>query len=96
MTSSEKKKKTLVLNLSNDKENETSSVPLASSKALATSKYGAFKYTSPTVTVAPQAQVGLLVTAELDKAIEECRTKVAQIIKGCRAANRRFRYLWFQ
>ena len=42
-------------------------------------------------TVAPKEQVGLLVTVELTKAIEECRNKVTQIVKGCRAANRRFR-----
>ena len=41
--------------------------------------------------VAPTNQVGLLVTAELEKAIEECKVKVAQIVKGCRAANRKFR-----
>ena len=41
--------------------------------------------------VAPKEQVGLLVTDELTKAIEECKTKVAQIVKGCRVANRRFR-----
>ena len=62
------------------------------------SKYGAQKSQKPrTVTGAPKvgpkakAEVGLLVTGELDKAIEECRTKVAQIVKGCRDANRRFR-----
>jgi hypothetical protein len=42
-------------------------------------------------TVAPKEQVGLLVTDELTKAIEECKTKVAQITKGCRVSNRRFR-----
>ena len=44
-----------------------------------------------TKSVAPEDQVGLLVTAELEKAIEECKTKVAQIVKGCRASNRKFR-----
>ena len=42
-------------------------------------------------TIAPKEQVGLLVTDELAKAMAECETKVDQIIKGCRAANRRFR-----
>lgn len=42
-------------------------------------------------TVAPKDQVGLLVTAELEKAIEECKAKVAQIVKGCLASNRKFR-----
>jgi hypothetical protein len=50
-----------------------------------------FKHKKPSV--APKNQVGLLVTNELAKAMEECRTKVAQIVKGCRAANRRFRYV---
>ena len=48
-------------------------------------------YKPPTITVAPQTKVGLLVTDQLENALEECRTKVAQIVKGCRAANRRFR-----
>ena len=54
-------------------------------------------YKPPTITVAPQTKVGLLVTSQLENALEECRTKVAQIVKGCRAANRRFRWLlsWF-
>lgn len=42
-------------------------------------------------TVAPKGQVDLLVTAELEKAIQECKSKVAQISKGCIAANRKFR-----
>ena len=42
-------------------------------------------------TAAPKEQVGLLVTDELTKAIEECKTKVAVIVNGCRTANRRFR-----
>ena len=93
MTRFNRKKKTPLLNpdnLENAKDNE-SSIPLATSKALPTSKQTAFRLKPPSVTVAPQAQVGLLVTAELEKAIEECKTKVAQIVKGCRAANRRFR-----
>jgi hypothetical protein len=93
MTKFNWKKKTPVLNpddLENAKDIGTS-IPLATSKVLPTSKQAAFKHKPPTVTVAPQAQVGLLVTAELEKAIEECKTKVAQIVKGCRAANRRFR-----
>lgn len=90
-----RKKKTQVLN-TDDLENAKdigSSIPLAISKAQLTSKqaWTAFKHKLPTVTVAPQAQVDLLVTAELEKAIEECKTKVDQIVKGCRAANRRFR-----
>ena len=90
-----RKKKTPHFNLdletANLKDVETS-IPLATSKALTTSKQTALKLNPPTVTVAPpQAQVGLLVTAELEKAIEECKTKVKQIVKGCRAANRRFR-----
>ena len=39
----------------------------------------------------PKEKGGLLVTAELEKAIEECKTKVAQIVKGCRASNRKYR-----
>lgn len=35
---------------------------------------------------------GLLVTDELDAAIEECRRKVERISRDCRAKNRKFRY----
>ena len=97
MTRSNRKKKTPFLNLPDNLENPNSKDRdiglLANSKApLPTSKQTTFKHKpSTTVTVAPQAQVGLLVTTELEKAIEECKTKVAQIVKGCRAANRRFR-----
>ena len=42
--------------------------------------------------VDPDEQPGLLVTDELDAAIEQCRTKVEQISKDCRARNRKFRF----
>lgn len=38
---------------------------------------------------------GLLVTAELEKAIEECKKKVARIAKACRASNKKFRDVEF-
>lgn len=83
----------------NNKKKETKAkdaTDLESVKAGATSKAPKakgvpvpFKNNKPTA--APKEQVGLLVTDELTKAIEECKAKVAQIIKGCRTANRRFR-----
>ncbi|KAF9038122.1 hypothetical protein BJ165DRAFT_1408041 [Panaeolus papilionaceus] len=40
-------------------------------------------------------QVGLLVTAELEQAIADCKAKVDRISKQCRAKNRRFRDIEF-
>jgi hypothetical protein len=42
--------------------------------------------------VNPKQEPGLLVTGELDAAIEDCRRKVERISKDCRAKNRKFRY----
>ncbi|TFK38216.1 hypothetical protein BDQ12DRAFT_684185 [Crucibulum laeve] len=42
-----------------------------------------------------QTQPGLLVTKELDKAIQECRNKVKRIAKECHAKNRKFRDIEF-
>lgn len=39
----------------------------------------------------PKQEVGLLVTKELQKAIDDCREKVERIAKECRASNRKFR-----
>ncbi|KAF9009889.1 hypothetical protein BDQ17DRAFT_1273557 [Cyathus striatus] len=52
------------------------------------------KRTSTTLTFAQQ-QAGLLVTNELNKAIEECKKKVKRISKECRMKNRKFRDIEF-
>lgn len=38
---------------------------------------------------------GLLVTDELDKALQECKSRVEEIAKDCRAKNRKFRCVVF-
>ncbi|KAF9009888.1 hypothetical protein BDQ17DRAFT_1347079 [Cyathus striatus] len=52
------------------------------------------KRTTTTLTFAQQ-QAGLLVTNELNKAIEECREKVRRISRECRMKNRKFRDIEF-
>ncbi|KAJ7127313.1 hypothetical protein C8R43DRAFT_700552 [Mycena crocata] len=51
--------------------------------------------TQPAVFVQPQDRAGLLVTEELDKALEELKNKVARIAKECRLRNRKFRDIEF-
>ena len=52
--------------------------------------------TAPPVPLAlAKEQVGLLVTKELEKAIEDCKARVHRIAKDCRAKNRKFRYKSF-
>jgi hypothetical protein len=43
---------------------------------------------------AAQSLPGILVTAELEKAIEECNKKVIRIAKACRASNKKFRFVY--
>ncbi|CEL61272.1 hypothetical protein RSOLAG1IB_09894 [Rhizoctonia solani AG-1 IB] len=43
----------------------------------------------------PKEKAGLLVTADLDAAIQRCKSKVETIAKECRARNRRFRDVEF-
>ncbi|KAJ3507029.1 hypothetical protein NLJ89_g6535 [Agrocybe chaxingu] len=49
----------------------------------------------PPVVSFVQQQAGLLVTKELEKAIQDCKTKVERIAKDCRAKNRKFRDIEF-
>ncbi|KAJ7113933.1 hypothetical protein C8R44DRAFT_676394 [Mycena epipterygia] len=43
----------------------------------------------------PTGSSGLVVTSELDKALEECKATVTRIAKDCRAKNRKFRDIEF-
>ncbi|KAF5385770.1 hypothetical protein D9615_002207 [Tricholomella constricta] len=45
--------------------------------------------------VQQQKRGGLLVTDELNKALEECKSRVAQIAENCRGRNRKFRDIEF-
>ncbi|KAJ7173300.1 hypothetical protein C8R46DRAFT_1082400 [Mycena filopes] len=49
----------------------------------------------PAAYVQQPEKAGLLVTEELDKALEECKAKVAAIAKECRSKNRKFRDIEF-
>ncbi|KAJ7029686.1 hypothetical protein C8F04DRAFT_1187536 [Mycena alexandri] len=49
----------------------------------------------PAAYVQQQEKAGLLVTEELEKALEECKSKVARITKECRSKNRKFRDIEF-
>lgn len=50
--------------------------------------------TVETITEPAKEQVGLLVTKELEKAIEDCKARVQRIAKDCRAKNRKFRQVF--
>jgi hypothetical protein len=51
--------------------------------------------TAPSGVSFVQQQAGLLVTKELEKALDECKAKVARIAKDCKAKNRKFRDIEF-
>jgi len=50
-------------------------------------------FTSTSIPTTPRNQVGVLVTAELDKALKSCKEKVERIARDCRAQNKKFRYV---
>jgi len=54
-------------------------------------KKGILKATDSSPPPVPKEQAGLLVTAELEEALTECKKKVESIAKTCRAMNRKFR-----
>ncbi|KAG9018189.1 hypothetical protein FRB90_011938 [Tulasnella sp. 427] len=56
---------------------------------------GGLPIDGPAITTFEQEQPSLLVTDELERAIERCKSKVARIAAECRARNRRFRDLEF-
>ena len=49
------------------------------------------KQDEPQAFVQQVTRGGLLVTSEFEKALEECKSRVAEIAADCRKKNRRFR-----
>ncbi|KAJ3500420.1 hypothetical protein NLJ89_g9806 [Agrocybe chaxingu] len=78
---------------SSDDEESTAPTPLTEPDASAVLKDT--KHDSSMLPSVPKDQVGLLVTAELEQAVKECRQKVQKIARECRAGNRKFRDIEF-
>jgi hypothetical protein len=66
---------------------------MTTERTLDTEATTAVTVSAETTTTASTTQPlpGLLVTVELEKAIDECKKKVARIAKACRASNKKFR-----
>jgi len=78
----------------NAKQAETSK-PIDTKKATQATKQFAKQAAKPAPKSSLKQDFGLLVTKELQTAINKCSEKVNRIAKECRASNRKFRCVFF-
>jgi len=88
------KKKNVTKVKSSAKQVETSK-HIDTEKAKQATKQFAKQAAKPAPKPPPKQEFGLLVTKELQTAINKCKEKVDHITKECRASNRKFRCAFF-